>query len=160
MLLTREVVKIAAKLMMSNRRAKPSTDLSTPLDSFMSHMSMSFCFSALVIRRVSSDVDRRTGLSSQLSPNSSIFAKRSSTIGLMNSSCCRICDGRLDIIRATTLTSIKQHAFIRREGHVRPEKAREQIEECRFFHNIDREVQIQLQIVSISAYGTLVKRRY
>src|SRR6266702_1441501 len=51
-----------------------------------------------------SKLDRRTGLSSQSSPNSLILAKRSSTIGLMNSISCRICDGRLDSTRATILT--------------------------------------------------------
>jgi len=38
-----EVEWIAAKLTTSNLRAKPSRDLSIPLASFMSHMSISFC---------------------------------------------------------------------------------------------------------------------
>ena len=42
-----EVVWIAAKFTTSNRLAKPSTDLSTPLASLMSHMSISFCDSAI-----------------------------------------------------------------------------------------------------------------
>jgi hypothetical protein len=41
--LAKDVVCIAAKLVTSNRRAKPSTDLSTPVASVMSHMSKSFC---------------------------------------------------------------------------------------------------------------------
>jgi hypothetical protein len=44
-------------------------------------------------------------------------------------------------------------------GNVRPEKFREHFEECRGFYNIDREVQIQLQIVLISAYETLVNKQ-
>ena len=38
-----DVVCIAAALIHSNRRAKPSMDLSTPVASVMSHMSISFC---------------------------------------------------------------------------------------------------------------------
>ena len=41
--LAEDVVWIDAKLMKSNRRATPSTDLSTPLASLISHMSISFC---------------------------------------------------------------------------------------------------------------------
>ena len=58
----------------------------------------------------------------------------------MNASCCRKCDGRLDIIRATALTPNKQHILMRREGNIRLEKIREQIEECRLLYNIDREL--------------------
>ena len=47
--LTREVVKIDAKLITSNRRAKPPRDLSTPLASLMSHIRKSFYFTALMI---------------------------------------------------------------------------------------------------------------
>jgi len=49
----------------------------------------------------------QTGLSSQSSPNSSILAKRSSTIGLMNSVSCRTFDGRLDSMRATILNKAR-----------------------------------------------------
>ena len=42
-------------------------------------------------------------------------------------------------------------------GNVRPEKFREHADDCRDFYNIDREVQIQSQIVFISAYETLIK---
>src|SRR6267142_377939 len=42
-----EVEWIAAKLTTSNRLATPSTDLSTPLASLMSHMSISFCDSTI-----------------------------------------------------------------------------------------------------------------
>jgi hypothetical protein len=45
--LAKDVEWIAAKLTRSNLRATPSTDLSTPLASLMSHMSISFCESAL-----------------------------------------------------------------------------------------------------------------
>jgi hypothetical protein len=41
--LAEDVVCIAAKLAKSNLRAKPSTDLSTPVASVTSHMSISFC---------------------------------------------------------------------------------------------------------------------
>ena len=57
----------------------------------------------ITIASMLSEVDRRTGLSPQSSRSSSIFAKRSSTMGLMNSISCRICDGMLDTKRATTL---------------------------------------------------------
>ena len=41
--LAKDVECIEARLTVSNRRAKPSADLSTPLASSMSHMSISFC---------------------------------------------------------------------------------------------------------------------
>jgi hypothetical protein len=47
LLLAWEVVWIAAKLTRSNRLARPSTDLSTPSASLMSHMSISFCVSTI-----------------------------------------------------------------------------------------------------------------
>jgi len=46
-LLACDVVWTAAKLTVSNRRARPSRDLSTPWASLMSHMSISFCDSAM-----------------------------------------------------------------------------------------------------------------
>jgi hypothetical protein len=46
--LAKDVGWIAAKLTKSNLRAKPSRDLSTPLASLMSHMSISFCESSTV----------------------------------------------------------------------------------------------------------------
>jgi hypothetical protein len=45
--LAKDVECIDAKLTTSKRRAKPSGDLSTPLASLMSHMSISFCKSAV-----------------------------------------------------------------------------------------------------------------
>src|SRR6266404_2934745 len=48
-------------------------------------------------------VGQRTGFSSQSSPNSSNFAKRSLIIGSMNSISCWTFDGRLDSTRETTL---------------------------------------------------------
>ena len=45
--LAEEVVCIAAKSAKSNRRAKPSTDLSTPVASVMCHISISFCKPAM-----------------------------------------------------------------------------------------------------------------
>ena len=103
------------------------------------------------------DVGRRTGLSSQFSPNSSIFAKRSSTIALINSSCFRICDGRLDITRTTILALIQRYGLMTRCGNIRPEWCREHSEDCRIFYDIKRQVQIQIQIVLISAYETLIE---
>ena len=41
--LARDVKLIAAILIVSNRRARPSTDLSTPLASLIIHMRKSFC---------------------------------------------------------------------------------------------------------------------
>jgi hypothetical protein len=41
--LAKDVVNTAEKLARNNRRAKPSMDLSTPVASVMSHMSISFC---------------------------------------------------------------------------------------------------------------------
>src|ERR1700730_5209256 len=46
-LLACDVVWIAAKFTVSNRRARPSRDLSTPRASLMSHMSKSFCDPAI-----------------------------------------------------------------------------------------------------------------
>jgi hypothetical protein len=43
-------------------------------------------------------------------------------------------------------------------GDIRPEKFREHFEDCRIFYNIKREVQIQIQIVLVSAYEILIKR--
>ena len=121
---------------------------------------MSFYFSIWMTKWVSSDVGRRTGLSSQLSPNSSILAKRSSTMGLINSSCFRICDGRLDITRATILALIQRCRLMTGGGNIRPERSREHSEDCRVFCDIKRETQIQIQIVLISAYETLIQRQY
>jgi hypothetical protein len=41
--LAKDAEWMPAKLTASIRRAKPSSDLSTPLASLMSHMSISFC---------------------------------------------------------------------------------------------------------------------
>ncbi len=49
--LTEDVVWIAAKLTRSSRRAKPSTVLSTPLASLMSHINISFCISNVLWER-------------------------------------------------------------------------------------------------------------
>jgi hypothetical protein len=49
--LAEEVVWMAAKLIKSNRRAKPSMDLSTPLASLISHINRSFCELA-VMRKI------------------------------------------------------------------------------------------------------------
>src|SRR6266404_7587679 len=61
-------------------------------------------YSALMATLSFREAGGQTGLSSQSSPHSSILAKRSSTIGLMNSISCRTCDGRLDSMRATILS--------------------------------------------------------
>ena len=45
--LAKDVGCMAARLVASNRRAKPSGDLSTPFASLISHMSISFCESAV-----------------------------------------------------------------------------------------------------------------
>jgi hypothetical protein len=45
--LAKVVVCIDARLNPNMRRAKPSVDLSTPLASLMSHISISFCESAV-----------------------------------------------------------------------------------------------------------------
>src|SRR6266404_8641495 len=60
-------------------------------------------YSALMATLSFREAGGQTGLSSQSSPNSSILAKRSSTIGLMNSICCRICDGKSDSMCKTIL---------------------------------------------------------
>ena len=57
---------------------------------------------------------RQTGLSSQSFPYSSIFANRSSTIGLMNSISCCIMEGRFDIVRETIL----EWGFIDKETRI------------------------------------------
>ena len=77
----------------------------------------------------------------------------------MNSSFFRICDGRLDIRRARTLTLIQRYRLMTGGGSIRPEKFREHSENNRCFYNIGREVQIQIQIVLISAFETRVNRQ-
>jgi hypothetical protein len=46
-ILARDIEWTDTRLIRSNRRAKPSTDLSTDLASLMSHINISFCESAL-----------------------------------------------------------------------------------------------------------------
>jgi hypothetical protein len=62
-------------------------------------------------------------------------------------------------MRATTLTLIQLYRLMTGGGNIRPERFREHFEDCRSFYNIDREVQIQLQIVLISAYETRVNKK-
>ena len=107
-----------------------------------------------------SGVNRQTGLSSQSSPNSSILAKRSSTIGLMNSISCRICDGRLDSRRATILTQNQLYRLKTDHDNIRFERFRKYADDCRVFDNIDREVGIQSLVVSIPACETPSKNEH
>ena len=44
-------------------------------------------------------------------------------------------------------------------GNIRPERFREHSEDCRIFYDIKRHVQIQVQIVLVSAYETLIERQ-
>ncbi len=46
------------------------------------------------------------------------------------------------------------------QGNVRLERFREHSDDCREFYNIDGEVQIQSQVVLISAYETLINIGY
>ena len=78
----------------------------------------------------------------------------------MNSSTCRICDGRLDITRATILSSIQRYRLMTEGSNVRPEEFREHSEDHRVFHDIDRVLQIQILIVLVSAYVRVINRRY
>jgi len=78
---------------------------------------------------------------------------------LINSSSCRICDGRLDITRATILSSIQRYRLMTEGSNVRPEEFREHSEDQRVFYEIDREIQIQILIVSVSAYVRVINRR-
>jgi hypothetical protein len=41
-------------------------------------------------------------------------------------------------------------------GNIRPEKIRKHFEDCRFFYYIECEVQIQIQVVLVSAYETMI----
>ena len=44
-------------------------------------------------------------------------------------------------------------------GNIRPERFREHSEDCRIFYDIKREIQIQIQIVLVSAYEILTERQ-
>jgi hypothetical protein len=96
-----------------------------------------------------------TGASSQVSPNSSIFVRRSSTRGLMNSAICRILAGRLVTIRATTL---KYNGLrLRRTQtdiyiNARLERFWEHGENRGYLHEIYSDVQNKRLIVMISAF--------
>jgi hypothetical protein len=81
-------------------------------------------------------------------------------MALTNSSCSRNCDGRVDVTRATILTLLQRRRLMTGGGNIRPEKFREHSKNCRIFYNIKREVQIQIQIVLVSAYEILIKRQY
>ena len=81
----------------------------------------------------------QTGLSSQSSPYSSIFANRSSTIGLMNSISCWICEGRFDSMRETML---KQYSVKRKHGrgsHRQLKRFRKQADDKAKLYCVDRE---------------------
>ena len=80
-------------------------------------------------------------------------------MALTNSFCFRICDGRLDITRVTILTLIQRYKLMTGGGNIRPERFREHSEDCRIFYDIKRHVQIQVQIVLVSAYETLIERQ-
>ena len=45
-------------------------------------------------------------------------------------------------------------------SNVRPEEFREHSEDQRVFYEIDREIQIQILIVLVSAYVRVINRRY
>ena len=45
-------------------------------------------------------------------------------------------------------------------SNVRPEEFREHCEDRPVFYDIDRELQIQIQIVLVSAYVRVINRRY
>jgi hypothetical protein len=81
-------------------------------------------------------------------------------MALTNSCCCRNCDGRVDVTRATILTLLQRRRLMTGGGNIRPEKFREHFEDYRIFHDIKREVQIQIQIVLVSAYEILIKRQH
>jgi hypothetical protein len=75
----------------------------------------------------------------------------------MNSSACRICDGILDITRATILSPIQRYRLMTGGSNVRPEEFREHCEDRRIFYDIERELQIQIQIVLVSAYVRVIR---
>jgi hypothetical protein len=72
----------------------------------------------------------------------------------MNSISRWICDGRLDSTRATNLAQNQRCRLKTGHENLRLERFREHADDCREFYDIDREVQIQSQIVLISAYET------
>jgi hypothetical protein len=78
----------------------------------------------------------------------------------MNSSSCRICDGSLDITRATILSPIQRYRLTTEGSNIRPEEFRKHSEDQRVFYEIVREIQIQIQIVLVSAYAGVINRQY
>ena len=97
-------------------------------------------------------VNSQTGLSHS-SPNSSIFANRSSTIGLINSISCWIWEGRFDSMRATMLMRIllKMIRGWESDNNARLERLREKANNQAKFYNIDRKSQIEPPIVRVPA---------
>ena len=79
----------------------------------------------------------QTGLSSQSSPYSSIFANRSSTIGLINSISCWICEGRFDNMRETILKCIQWQRNMGRGDYAQLQRLRNQSNDCGRLHDID-----------------------
>ena len=80
-------------------------------------------------------------------------------MALTNSSCFRICDGRLDITRVTILALIQRYKLMTGCGNIRPERFREHSEDCRIFYDIKRQVQIQIQELFIPTYETPIERQ-
>ncbi len=78
----------------------------------------------------------------------------------MNSISCRIWEGRLDIRRATTLTPDQRYRLVTGYENIRLEGFREHADDGRKFDDINCVVQIQIQIVLISAYETLISIVY
>jgi len=70
----------------------------------------------------------------------------------MNSISCRICEGRLDSRRETILAPDQRYRSATGYDNIRLERFREHANDGRKFHDIDCVVQIQIQIVLISAY--------
>jgi hypothetical protein len=72
----------------------------------------------------------------------------------MNSVTCRICDGMLDIRRATILTLALRNRLRKRQDNVRLEGFWEYADDRRDFNNIHSVSQIQSLIFLIPAYET------
>src|SRR5579863_1579829 len=96
-----------------------------------------------------------TGASSQVSPSSSMFAKRSSTRGLMISVICRILPGRLAIIRARNLNYVtlrRKQTYMDISRNARLERVWKHGEDRGYLHDICYSVHDKRLIVMISAF--------
>lgn len=109
------------------------------------------------MNNVDSTKKRRTltGASSQVSSSSSIFVRRSSTRGLMNSAVRRILAGRLVIIRETilynnTLRLKQMYTDINRNERL--ERFWQHGKDRGYLHDIRHDVQNKRLVVMISAF--------